>query len=88
MRRSRVKHSQGQLIWTIETRGIPLCGTGAAASQLRRTLSPHLLQSDSLMTEKPILVTAGIIRHGDRVLICQRHHSDAYGMQWEFPGGK
>jgi 8-oxo-dGTP diphosphatase len=40
------------------------------------------------MTEKPILVTAGIIRHGDRVLICQRHRSDAYGMQWEFPGGK
>jgi 8-oxo-dGTP diphosphatase len=41
------------------------------------------------MTEpKPILVTAGIIRSGDRVLICQRHHSDAYGLQWEFPGGK
>jgi 8-oxo-dGTP diphosphatase len=41
------------------------------------------------MTEqKPILVTAGIIRSGDRVLICQRHRSDAYGLQWEFPGGK
>ena len=41
------------------------------------------------MTEpKPILVTAGIIRSDDRVLICQRHHSDAYGLQWEFPGGK
>jgi 8-oxo-dGTP diphosphatase len=41
------------------------------------------------MTEqKPILVTAGIIRSGDRILICQRHHSDAYGLQWEFPGGK
>ena len=37
---------------------------------------------------QPILVTAGIIINGDRVLICQRHHSDAYGMQWEFPGGK
>jgi GAF domain-containing protein len=36
----------------------------------------------------PILVTAGILIDGDRVLICQRHHSDAYGMQWEFPGGK
>jgi 8-oxo-dGTP diphosphatase len=48
-----------------------------------------MLQSHSLMTEpKPILVTAGIIRSGDRVLICQRHHSDAYGLQWEFPGGK
>jgi 8-oxo-dGTP diphosphatase len=41
------------------------------------------------MTEpQPILVTAGIIRSDDRVLICQRHHSDAYGLQWEFPGGK
>jgi 8-oxo-dGTP diphosphatase len=41
------------------------------------------------MTEqKSILVTAGIVVDGDRVLICQRHHSDAYGMQWEFPGGK
>ena len=41
------------------------------------------------MTEqKSILVTAGILVDGDQVLICQRHHSDAYGMQWEFPGGK
>jgi 8-oxo-dGTP diphosphatase len=41
------------------------------------------------MTEqKPILVVAGIIQRGDRILICQRRHSDAYGLQWEFPGGK
>ena len=41
------------------------------------------------MTEqKSILVTAGILINGDRILACQRHHSDAYGMQWEFPGGK
>jgi 8-oxo-dGTP diphosphatase len=37
---------------------------------------------------QPILVAAGIIRDGDRVLICQRPRSDAYGLQWEFPGGK
>jgi len=37
---------------------------------------------------KPILVTAGIIRKGDCILIGQRHHSDAYALQWEFPGGK
>ena len=36
----------------------------------------------------PILVTAGIIVDGDRILICQRHRADAYGLQWEFPGGK
>ena len=37
---------------------------------------------------KPILVTAGIIIRGQEILICQRHLSDAYGLQWEFPGGK
>ena len=37
---------------------------------------------------KPILVTAGIIVRDDEVLICQRHRSDPYGLQWEFPGGK
>jgi 8-oxo-dGTP diphosphatase len=37
---------------------------------------------------KPILVVAGIIPRGDSILICQRRRSDAYGLQWEFPGGK
>lgn len=36
----------------------------------------------------PIIVTAGILADGDSILICQRHRTDAYGMQWEFPGGK
>lgn len=41
------------------------------------------------MTEaSPILVTAGILTNGDKILICQRHHTDRYGLQWEFPGGK
>ncbi len=48
-----------------------------------------LMEPRSLMTEqKSILVTAGIVVDGEHILICQRHHSDAYGMQWEFPGGK
>lgn len=48
-----------------------------------------LLQFESFMAErKPILVVAGIIRNGDRILICQRRRADAYGLQWEFPGGK
>ena len=38
--------------------------------------------------QKPILVVAGILRREDRILICQRRRSDAYGLQWEFPGGK
>jgi len=37
---------------------------------------------------QPILVAAGILLNGERILICQRHHSDRYGLQWEFPGGK
>ncbi len=41
-----------------------------------------------MSTEKPILVTAGILVDGDQILICQRRRSDAYGLQWEFPGGK
>ena len=40
------------------------------------------------MTEKPILVVAGILKEGDRILICQRRRSDPYELQWEFPGGK
>jgi len=38
--------------------------------------------------QKPILVVAGIILKEHRILICQRTRSDAYGLQWEFPGGK
>jgi mutator protein MutT len=41
-----------------------------------------------MASEKPILVTAGILTRGDRVLICQRPRTDRYGLQWEFPGGK
>jgi len=41
-----------------------------------------------MKAQKPILVVAGIILEGDRILICQRRRSDAYGLQWEFPGGK
>lgn len=38
--------------------------------------------------QSPILVSAAIITQQDQVLICQRHRSDRYGLQWEFPGGK
>ncbi len=38
--------------------------------------------------EKPIMVAAGILKQGDRILVCQRLRKDAYGLQWEFPGGK
>ena len=37
---------------------------------------------------QPIPVAAGILRRDGRILICQRRRSDAYGLEWEFPGGK
>ena len=43
---------------------------------------------NSMSDAQPILVTAGILLNGEAVLVCQRHHSDRYGLQWEFPGGK
>ncbi len=36
----------------------------------------------------PIVVAAGIVTEGGRILIGQRLRSDAYGLRWEFPGGK
>jgi 8-oxo-dGTP diphosphatase len=41
-----------------------------------------------MTNEPPTLVSAGIVAKGDRILICQRHRADPYGLQWEFPGGK
>ncbi len=33
-------------------------------------------------------MVAGILQKDGRILVCQRERSDAYGLQWEFPGGK
>jgi 8-oxo-dGTP diphosphatase len=35
-----------------------------------------------------VLVTAGILTDGGRVLVCQRKAGDRFGLKWEFPGGK
>jgi len=35
-----------------------------------------------------ILVTAGILTDGERILICQRKAGDRFGLKWELPGGK
>lgn len=35
-----------------------------------------------------ILVTAGILTEGERILVCQRKAGDRFGLKWEFPGGK
>lgn len=36
----------------------------------------------------PISVIAGLIVRNKRVLICQRSENTAFGLKWEFPGGK
>lgn len=37
---------------------------------------------------QPIVVTAAILRRGDKVLIAQRRKEARHGLSWEFPGGK
>jgi 8-oxo-dGTP diphosphatase len=37
---------------------------------------------------KPILVVAAVIAWEGKILACQRHRTDAFGLKWEFPGGK
>ena len=40
------------------------------------------------MDDRVTLVTAGIIRDRERLLICQRQAGSRFGLKWEFPGGK
>ena len=38
---------------------------------------------------KPELtVAAALIVRNSKLLVCQRHHDDSHGLEWEFPGGK
>lgn len=34
-----------------------------------------------------LLVTAGILRNGERILICQRRAGTQFALKWELPGG-
>lgn len=40
------------------------------------------------MTQEPVVVVAGIIRDGDKALICRRRADGPFPLKWEFPGGK
>jgi mutator protein MutT len=57
---------------------------GGTASQGPMTDDSHLTTGNLQV----IPVAAGILVRDERILICQRHRSDRYGLQWEFPGGK
>jgi 8-oxo-dGTP diphosphatase len=35
-----------------------------------------------------LLVVAALIASHGKILACQRHRDDAFGLKWEFPGGK
>ena len=37
---------------------------------------------------EPLVVVAGVIELGGRILICQRPPGKWHAMKWEFPGGK
>jgi 8-oxo-dGTP diphosphatase len=51
------------------------------ASQ-RRSLANQRLR------DKPLLVVAALIAFENQILVCQRRKDDAFGLKWEFPGGK
>jgi 8-oxo-dGTP diphosphatase len=38
--------------------------------------------------ERIIWVTAGVIRQGEKLLVCQRKAGSPFALKWEFPGGK
>ncbi len=40
------------------------------------------------MADALVWVTAGIIRRGKQLLICQRKAGSRFELKWEFPGGK
>jgi len=37
---------------------------------------------------KRLVVVAAVIESHGRILACQRRKNDAFGLKWEFPGGK
>ena len=38
--------------------------------------------------KKNLKVVAALIKKEDKLLLCQRKETDAFGLLWEFPGGK
>jgi len=46
------------------------------------------MSADPENVDAPVRVTAGLIRRGDAVLVCQRRPTDRHPGKWEFPGGK
>jgi 8-oxo-dGTP diphosphatase len=39
-------------------------------------------------SSETLVVVAALIELDGRILVCQRRKNDAFGLKWEFPGGK
>lgn len=37
---------------------------------------------------RPLIVSAGVVRRGGRIMLCRRKPEAHNGLKWEFPGGK
>ena len=53
---------------------------------MNRSQSLSRVPPDS--AEGPLLVVAALIAFEEQILACQRRRDDAFGLKWEFPGGK
>lgn len=54
----------------------------------RRAVEADASSTMAELSETPLLVTAGIMRQGGRILIARRPSEDALAGHWELPGGK
>ncbi len=45
-------------------------------------------QTPPSRSTEPLVVVAALIESRGRILACQRRKNDAFGLKWEFPGGK
>ncbi len=45
-------------------------------------------QTPPSRSSEPLVVVAAMIESRGRILACQRRKNDAFGLKWEFPGGK
>jgi 8-oxo-dGTP diphosphatase len=41
-----------------------------------------------MIVRKELEVVAALIKRDSKILLCQRKEDDAFGLLWEFPGGK
>lgn len=50
--------------------------------------SPRTKPRPVARSSERLIVVAALIESDGRILACQRRKNDAFGLKWEFPGGK